>query len=994
MNSTIACPHCGQTNPGGSLFCTKCNTRFPGADDAATIVGSKDSAGKIGRSAFESASGLSDSDATLIGSTPLPPLERGTLLASGRYEILEILGQGAMGAVYKAKDRELDRLVAIKVIQPELANSRVMLKRFKQELILARQITHKNVVRIFDIGETEGMKFITMEYIDGGDLKSLIIERRKLPPLEAVDIVRQICQALDAAHSEGVVHRDLKPQNIMMDHTGRVVVMDFGIAHSKDMPGMTMTGALMGTPEYMSPEQAEGKKTDLRADIFAVGIIFYEMLTGKIPFKADTVVETMYKRTRERPVPPIELDASIPLQANQIIMKCLEPALERRYQSVKEILKDLEAFDPEKKVGALGRAKVRLRKASRYRNWAALAALVLMTAIVALILRDRSAVPKATVAHAPETVLIADFINHTGNPIFDGALEPVVKLALEGASFITAYDRTQLRGLGAKPVSGRLDDTTAGQVAASVGVGVVVSGSLDQQGNEFAVRMKATRVVTGNTIASVQGTASNKDQVMFVVGKLTGAVRKALGDETPEASRFALETFTNTSLEVVHEYVTAAKALTDGRYEDALRSYSKAVDLDENFAMAYQGMALAARNLHQYQDAEKYIKLALAHIDHMTERERYRTRASYYLVLGNHEKCVDEYSSLTSKYPSDSVAHNNLAICLSQLRDMPKAFEEGRQAAAIFPKRPLYRLNNAFYALYSSEFETGEREARALQELDPAYAKGFVALAFSQLGQGQLAQAAETYRKLGEIDKASASMAAAGLGDLALYEGRFGDAARLLEEAANANLALKSPDEAATKFAMLAYTRLLQGQKTAAAAAAEKTLANSKVVKARFLAARILAAAAQTARAKALADGLATELLDEPRSYAKLIEGEIALQARDAPQAIKLFGEANNLLNTWIAHFDLGRAYLEAGAFPEADSEFDRCIKRRGEALALFLDESPTYGFLPPVYYYLGRVREGMKSSGFAESYRKYLSIREKASEDRLLSEVRKRAGQ
>src|SRR5437773_2836569 len=992
MNSTIACPHCGQTNPGGSLFCTKCNTRFPGADDAATIVGSQDSAGKIGRSAFESASGLSDSDATLIGSTPLPPLERGTLLASGRYEILEILGQGAMGAVYKAQDRELDRIVAIKVIQPELANSRVMLKRFKQELILARQITHKNVVRIFDLGETGGMKFITMEYIDGGDLKSLIIERRKLPPLEAVDIVRQICQALDAAHSEGVVHRDLKPQNIMMDHTGRVVVMDFGIAHSKDMPGMTMTGALMGTPEYMSPEQAEGKKTDLRADIFAVGIIFYEMLTGKIPFKADTVVETMYKRTRERPVPPIELDASIPLQANQIIMKCLEPALERRYQSVKEVLKDLEVFDPEKKVGALGRAKVRLRKVSRYRNWAALGALVLMTAIVGLILRNRSAVPNAPVAHPPETVLIADFINHTGNPLFDGTLEPVVKLALEGAGFITAYDRTQLRGLGAKPVSGRLDETTAHQIAASVGVGVVLSGSLDQQGSKFAVRMKAIQAVTATTIASVEDTASNKDQVTFVVGKLAGAVREALGDEG--ASRYSMETFTNTSLEVLHEYATAADALTDGRFDDAMRSYTRTVELDENFALAYQGMALAARNLRRYQDAEKYIKLALVHIDRMTERERYRTRASYYLVLGNHQKCVEEYSALTSKYPSDSVAHNNLAICLSQLRDMRKALEEGRRAAAIFPKRPLYRLNNSFYALYSSEFETGEREARALLEQDPSYAKGFVALAFSQLGQGQLTGAAETYGKLEKINKTSASLAAAGLGDLALYEGRFGEAARLLDDAANADLALKFPDEAATKFAMLAYTRLLQGQKAAAAAAAEKALANSKIVNVRFLAAWILAAAGQTARAKALADALATELLDEPRSYSKLIEGEIALQAGDTRQAIKLFGEANNLLNTWIAHFELGRAYLAAGAFPEADSEFEQCINRRGEALALFLDEIPTYGYLPPVYYYRGRVREGMKSSGFAESYRTYLSIREKAGEDPLLSEVRKRAGQ
>src|SRR2546421_11595523 len=205
---------------------------------------------------------------TFAGSTPPPIMERGTLLANGRYEILALLGQGAMGAVYKAKDHELDRWVAIKVIQPELGSSAAMLKRFKQELILARQITHKNVVRIFDIGETEGMKFITMEYIDGGDLKSLIVERQKLPPLEAVDIVRQICQALDAAHSEGVVHRDLKPQNIMIDQSGRVVVMDFGIAHSKDMPGMTMTGALMGTPDYMSPEQAKAAKTDARSDIF------------------------------------------------------------------------------------------------------------------------------------------------------------------------------------------------------------------------------------------------------------------------------------------------------------------------------------------------------------------------------------------------------------------------------------------------------------------------------------------------------------------------------------------------------------------------------------------------------------------------------------------------------------------------------------------------------------------------------------------------------
>src|SRR5262245_5272869 len=384
---------------------------------------------------------------TFVGGTPPPLIERGTLLSGGRYEILATLGQGAMGAVYKAKDRELDRWVAIKVIQPELANSPSILKRFKQELILARQITHKNVVRIFDIGETDGMKFITMEYVDGGDLKTTIMERGKMPPEEAADIIRQICHALEAAHNEGVVHRDLKPQNIMMDQTGRVVVMDFGIAHSKDMPGMTMTGALMGTPEYMSPEQAKGEKTDVRADIFAVGIIFYELLTGNVPFKAHTVVETMYKRTQERAIPPVDLDRTVPIQANQIVMKCLETDPSRRYQSVRELLQDLEVIDPEKKMSGLESARRRIGRSSKVLVAAAAFALIVVLAVIAgLYLRDRfrPAPAAPTQAHAPVTVFVADFNNHTGEPIFDGALEPIVKMGLEGAGFITVYDRTTM----------------------------------------------------------------------------------------------------------------------------------------------------------------------------------------------------------------------------------------------------------------------------------------------------------------------------------------------------------------------------------------------------------------------------------------------------------------------------------------------------------------------------------------------------------------------
>jgi len=222
-------------------------------------------------------------------------LAPGTLLA-GRYEVLQLLGRGGMGAVYKARDKELDRFVALKLIRPEFARNPEVLRRFKQELILARQVTHKNVIRIFDLGQSDGIKFITMDFVEGHDLRHLLQERGKFPPSEAAKIMLQICRALEAAHAEHVIHRDLKPQNVMLDKRGRVFVMDFGIARSAHLPGMTQTGALIGTPEYMSPEQARGETLDERSDVFSLGVIFYEILTGKPPYPSDTPLATRWKR--------------------------------------------------------------------------------------------------------------------------------------------------------------------------------------------------------------------------------------------------------------------------------------------------------------------------------------------------------------------------------------------------------------------------------------------------------------------------------------------------------------------------------------------------------------------------------------------------------------------------------------------------------------------------------------------------------------------------
>ncbi len=344
----VECPICHTSNPPGSVACFKCST--PIDISGVTIAGNQP--GEAATIA-DLVGTRSDPEATIGGTTgwsvpiqklgprdPNAPLEPGTVLGE-RYEILKRLGEGGMGAVYKAHDRELDRLVALKVIRPELAGHPDILRRFKQELILARQVTHKNVIRIFDLGVAGGSKFITMDYIEGRDLKNILVERGKLPPEEAVPIVQQICRGLEAAHVEGVVHRDLKPQNIMLDASGRVWVMDFGLARSMEMAGMTRTGALMGTPDYMSPEQARAEKVDARCDLFSLGIIFYEMLTGRLPFQADTMMATLLKRVQEKAVPPNVVDPAIPQRLSDVVMKCLEADRDKRYQTTGEILADL-----------------------------------------------------------------------------------------------------------------------------------------------------------------------------------------------------------------------------------------------------------------------------------------------------------------------------------------------------------------------------------------------------------------------------------------------------------------------------------------------------------------------------------------------------------------------------------------------------------------------------------------------------------------------------
>jgi len=1007
----MQCPTCKSETSSETGRCLLCNARLPAEEVATSFMpdplatSAMPGEGRVGTAATHQ----------LAGASGFAELTAGAILG-GRYEIIQTLGQGGMGAVYKARDREVDRVVALKVIRPELANQPQILMRFKQELILSRQVTHKNVIRIFDLGEADNIRFITMEFVAGRDLHSLLRDSTPLTLEEKVKIVIQVCRALDAAHAEGVVHRDLKPQNIMVENTGRVVVMDFGIAHSMEESGATSTGMLLGTPAYVSPEQAKGEKIDPRSDIYTLGIVFYELLTGKIPFESETVVGLLIKRLQERPVPPIEKNKDIPQALSDIVIKCLAVEKEQRYQTTNDLERDLEGWlaSPAtfRTAMAARAAEQRLGKAEEGRTivtpgmmmmarshawkWitisVAVAALIIAGVFAALRMLSRPSGP-----HAPVTVIIADISNHTGDPIFDGTLEPMLKIALEGAGFISAYDRTQLRNLGAKleHPSDKLDEQAATKIALSQGLGVVVSGSLERDGAGYRLSLRATQAVTGNPLTNPHENASNKDQVLFAVTKIATDVRTALGDATSESDqRFAMETLSASSLAAVHEYAVAMQGLSDGKDADARRSFSKAVDLDPNFGLAYAGMAVASRNLAENEEAEKYVRQAMSHIDRMTERERYRTRGMFYFVTGDREKCVDEYSGLIAQYPSDVAAHTNLGVCYQHLRNVRKAIEETRRASEILPKRALYHFNLARDEIYAGDFQAAEVEVRTALALNGSAEKGFLTLAYAHLGQNRLTQAADTYGELEKVSALGAVLAPLGLADIALYEGRFSEAAQILEKGAAADLAAKRLNDAADKFTALGYTQLQRQQKGLALAAAGSALAVSKSVKIRFLAARIYLDADLPAKAKELAAGLAAERQSEPRAYAKLIEGEMVLKMGDARQAIQAFKDANTLLDTWFGRFDLGRAYLEDNQYAQADSEFDRCIKRRGEAIELFMDDVPTFGYFPPVYYYLGRVREGSKTAGFADSYRTYLSLRGKAAEDPLLAEVRRRAGQ
>lgn len=998
----MVCPQCQFSNAAGITHCAKCHA--PVDNEGATVA--FDPAEEVSALAASTgvAAGARQSGETGEAGWSVPQrrsetqpavwarLAPGAVLAD-RYEILALLGEGGMGAVYKAKDRELDRLVALKVIRPELAGNPSILQRFKQELILARQVTHRNVIRIFDLGVAEGLKFITMEFLEATDLKTLLGEK-KFSPKEAVEIIEQVCRGLEAAHKAHVVHRDLKPQNIMIDANRKVSLMDFGLAYSMEQQGgLTRTGVLMGTPHYMSPEQAKGQSVDSRSDLFTVGLIFYELLSGTLPFQCDTMMGTLWARIQQTATPIIEIDPTIPKALNDILIKCLATDVAQRYQSAGEMLADLEAW---RGVTPAGVRAPQLPLTAEPTAWkwisAVLAGFLLIAATTFLVFQlFFKPAPKPR----PLTMLAADIENNTGDPVFDSTLEPMFSLAMEGAPFLSLIARDQ-EYIQAELQShaGKLDESSARTIAMRQGIDVVVGGVIARHGNGYEITIRAIDVLTGKTRASRNATVSSKQSIPVSIAKLTARVRKAFGDATPESVQLAAAAaFTPASLDAAHCYAVARDLELAGKFQEAIRQFAHAVELDPNLGRAYAQIATIHRNLGERQEAEKYYKEAMARIGRMNGREKYRTRAGYYEVTGDNQKAIQEFTALVKEYPGDVAGHAALAAAYGNARNMPKALEEELRAAEIYPKNASQRAGAALIALYAGDFDAAVREAREASRLNPKYEKPLVVLALSALAQGRAAEAAENYHHLQTISPLGASLAASGLADLAVYEGRISEAVVILEKGAAADLAGKNPGPAAHKLAALSRARLLLGQKSGAAEAADRASPATTDDSVLFLTARVYIELDQEGKARTLIAKLLQRSERAPQAYGKVLQGEALLKGGNSREAVRVFEDAQRLVDTWIGHFDLGRAYLAAEAFTEASSEFDLSLKRRGEATSLFLDEVATYSFLPPVYYYSGRAQEGLKSPGAAEAYKTYLGLKTKRDEDPLAPDASRRLG-
>ncbi|MFC2168417.1 protein kinase [Acidobacteriota bacterium] len=662
---TKPCHKCQHENPDNTRFCGNCGENLP-AEEA--------------NAAF-----------TKTMETPVEELTTGSTFAS-RYQIIEELGKGGMGRVYKALDTKLNEKIAIKLIRPEIASDKKNIERFNNELKFARQISHRNVGRMYHLEEEKGRHYITMEYVTGEDLKSMIRMSGQLSIGTAINLAKQICEGLEEAHRLDVIHRDLKPNNIMIDKQGIARIMDFGIARSLKAKSMTGAGVMIGTPEYMAPEQVDGKEVDLRSDIYSVGIILYEMLTGRLPFEGETPFTIGIKQKSEKPEDPKNFNGNIPVDLSRLILKCLEKKPEIRYQTAGELHSDLSLLEQgvptaERKISErkpLTSKEITVTIGVRKLILPIFAVVVLIATIVILlkVLPRGDSIPSL---EGKPSVAILYFKNNTGDSALDHWREALANLLitdLAQSKYVNVLSEDKLFNILEEldQLDARNFSSEILREVASLGkVNHVLVGSFSRAGDVYRMNITLQKAAEGEISGSESVEGTGEQSFYTMVDELTLRIKShfALSQEqlSSDIDRGVGE-ITTGNPEALKFYIQGRQLHLKANYRQSLQVMEKAIAIDPDFAMAYRSIAMSYNNLFLYAERAEYIQKAMSLSERLSERERYQITGDYYSDSeSTYDNSIEAFSNLLKLYPDAVNAINNLANIYSAIGEKEKASE-------------------------------------------------------------------------------------------------------------------------------------------------------------------------------------------------------------------------------------------------------------------------------------------------------------------------------